>query len=74
MRPSQYAFLDQLMKDADGRYVYSLRKAEEYKRASSAGSLRIQKLSDARAHPPRGFTRLSPESHDHRIEGKPPCR
>lgn len=59
MRPSHYAFLDRLMKDAGGRYTYSLDKSEEYKREAKAGHLQIHKLEDARADPPRGFQRTS---------------
>jgi hypothetical protein len=48
------------MRDAKGNYVYSLAKAEEYKRQAIAGKLQIHKLDDARAKPiPRGFLRVS---------------
>jgi hypothetical protein len=58
LRPSQYAFLDRLMKEANRNYVYSLAKAEEYKRQAMQGTLQIHKLEDARAVPPRGFQRV----------------
>ena len=65
-RPSQYAFLDQLIRDAGWNSVYSLSKAEEYKREAKAGNLQIQGLSDARADPPRGFQRtvLGPSGNE----------
>jgi hypothetical protein len=47
------------MKDAvqqtSGPYIDSLAKADEYKRQAIVRGLRIQKLADARADPPRGF-------------------
>lgn len=54
-RPSQYAFLDRLMREAGGDYIYSLRKAEEYKREAKGGNLQIHTLKDARDDPPRGL-------------------
>lgn len=47
------------MKEAGGKYVNTLIKAEEYKQKVEAGSLEIHKLDDARAEPPRGFKRLA---------------
>lgn len=60
LRPSQYAFLDRLMTEAGGIYVYSLQKAKQYKDEAKQGSLQIHTLADARANPPREFKPLPP--------------
>jgi hypothetical protein len=55
MRPSQYAFLDRIMREARRDFKYSLKKAEEYKDPAIYGGLDIQTIGDARADPPKGF-------------------
>lgn len=56
-RPSQYAFLDSLMRNGGNTYVSSLQKAEVYKRGVEMGKIKIQTVEDARGDPPKGFAR-----------------